>query len=647
MDPEQRAKLWLGKLTFLLSCLTCISGLFKAVSIEAALIGPSTLNGSFESGFASPWQGVDVVEDAAFASHDQRFAVLQSASTPTARSVCFQDLSASRSNGLTFVLTFDARIGTEPFDSVRTLLSAQNTNGTLVDAVATTLISPVLSTSNWTAYQTQFQLPESWDGVGKISLQIEFIKDEAVNGTTYTAYLDNISLVQIPASYRVVYSFPSTATAGYTPQGRLSLDGTTLYGVTVSGGPGVKGTLFQVNVDGTGFQKLHDFVWNDGANPDAGVVTSHGVLYGTTQSGGAGSSGTLFAVKKDGTGYSVLKSFSALSPAVGGTNYDGAKPRGQLIVDGDTLYGTTFSGGIAGNGTVFKIQTDGSGFAVLKTFSALSNNTNADGANPCAGLLLNEGYLYGTAFYGGVYSNGTVFKVGTNGNNFSAIKHFPTTTNWANAEGANPKGGLVIGDQTLYGTTVNGGRMECGTVFKLKTDGSGYSVLHEFDYYHGAWPHAGLLLNGSTLYGTTVKDYRNALPSGLLFKLNTNGTGFRVLKFFGQSPDANSSYAALSLVGSTLYGAASGGSNGGGAIFALPVAPEIRTDEGNFSLNTNGLNFSITGISNQVVVTECATNLMDTNWLPLQTNKLSGQSLLFWDPISTNAMMRFYRVRPW
>ena len=41
-----------------------------------------------------------------------------------------------------------------------------------------------------------------------------------------------------------------------------------------------------------------------------------------------------------------------------------------LILSGNTLYGTTTGGGSSGNGTVFAINTDGTGFTTLHSFTA-------------------------------------------------------------------------------------------------------------------------------------------------------------------------------------------------------------------------------------------------------------------------------------
>src|ERR1043165_6449047 len=83
-----------------------------------------------------------------------------------------------------------------------------------------------------------------------------------------------------------------------------------------------------------------------------------------------------------------------------GINGDGAYPNAGLILSGNTLYGTASRGGSLGSGTVFKVNTDGTRFTSLHSFTA------TDGADPVAGLILSGGTLYGTTAYGGSSGNG-------------------------------------------------------------------------------------------------------------------------------------------------------------------------------------------------------------------------------------------------
>jgi len=222
----------------------------------------------------------------------------------------------------------------------------------------------------------------------------------------------------------------------------------------------------------------------------------------------------VFAVNTNGTGFTNLHSFTALSAASPFTNSDGADPYAGLILSGSTLYGTASAGGSSGKGTVFKVNTNGTGFTNLHSFTALVSGTNSDGVSPSAGLILSGSTLYGTAPAGGSSGKGTVFKVNTDGTGFTNLHSFAATsgTSFTNSDGASPFAELVLSGNTLYGTASGGGSSGKGTVFKVNTDGTGFTNLHSFTALSGfpatnsdgATPFAGLILSGNTLYGTAV-----------------------------------------------------------------------------------------------------------------------------------------------
>ena len=137
----------------------------------------------------------------------------------------------------------------------------------------------------------------------------------------------------------------------------------------------------------------------EGANPNAGLILSNNALYGTTAAAGSSGAGTVFAVNTDGTDFRIVHSFNY---------WDGANPWSGLILSGNTLYGTTYQGGSSGwgNGTVFAVNTDGTGFTNLYSFTG-----GSDGANPIGGLILSSNTLYGTTQLGGSSGQGTAFSL--------------------------------------------------------------------------------------------------------------------------------------------------------------------------------------------------------------------------------------------
>jgi uncharacterized repeat protein (TIGR03803 family) len=380
------------------------------------------------------------------------------------------------------------------------------------------------------------------------------------------------------SGYAVLRSFG--VGEGYGPVSELVASGATLYGTTRYGGNSDVGTVFKVDTNGGSFATLKHFITHtgDGANP-AGLALSGGTLYGTTSGGGTNNSGTIFAVSTNGAGFTFLRKFP---PLASGINSDGAHPSAGLVLSGNTLHGTTSDGGLSGFGTVFKVNTDGNSFTVLKSFPALINNTNNSGANSYAGLTLAGNTFFGTAYFGGSGGNGTVFKVNTDGGSFAVLKHFSPLTNFiTNDDGAHPQSGLVLCGSTLYGTALEGGAIDGnGTVFKVDTNGTGFSVLRHFAGFpsDGGGPVSGLTLSGATLYGTTY--YGGSTGDGTVFKINTNGSGYSVLKEFTGSPfDGRNPAGDLVLSGNTLYGTTqNGGSSSRGTVF------QINTNGGSYAI---------------------------------------------------------------
>jgi uncharacterized repeat protein (TIGR03803 family) len=323
------------------------------------------------------------------------------------------------------------------------------------------------------------------------------------NGTVFAVNINGTGFTNLH-SFTALSGPSSTNSDGANPSAGLILSGNTLYGTAQYGGSSGKGTVFAVSTDGTGFTNLHSFNYSDGVNPTAGLILSGNALYGTANRGGSWNGGTLFAVHTNGTGFTNLYSFS-----VGG----GGLPYAGVILSGNTLYGTAQYYGSLGDGTVFAVNTNGMGFTTLHSFTALSvpyTGTNSDGAWPQAGLILSGNTLYGTAAGGGSSGNGTVFAINTDGTGFTNLYSFTALSNSTNSDGSRPVADLILSGNTLYGTAYQGGSSGNGTVFAVNNDGTGFTTLHSFTALSnstnrdGVYPHCGLILSGNTLYGTAL-----------------------------------------------------------------------------------------------------------------------------------------------
>jgi uncharacterized repeat protein (TIGR03803 family) len=360
---------------------------------------------------------------------------------------------------------------------------------------------------------------------------------------------------------------------GANPSG-LILSGDTLFGTAEAGGSHGKGTVFKLMTDGTGFVTLHDFNGTDGAWPVGTLTIAGDILYGTTRLGGSSSTGTVFAVNTDGTGFRTIYNFT------GGS--DGDDPYAGVILVSNTLYGTAYLGGNYANnhsigdigyGTVFAVNTDGTGFRTLHAFSG----TN-DGARPLCKMLLSGTTMYGTTEQGGGGA-GTVFRINLDGDGFTNLHRFTQPygpfLKWTNVDGIYLSSGLFSSGSTLYGTANIGGNWNKGTVFAINTDGSDFKVLHCFDGAHdGGGPLALVELRGR-LYGTAACG--GSAGKGSIFSIAMDGAGFTNVYTFSGEFDGARPMPALALSGNLLYGIANQGGLGqgetrSGTVFSLVLA---------------------------------------------------------------------------
>ncbi len=289
---------------------------------------------------------------------------------------------------------------------------------------------------------------------------------------------------------------------------------------------------------------LHNFSGGaDGANPHAGItIDGAGNLDGTALAGGLGF-GTVFRLN-----YSQDYAFGVLYAFTGGS--DGALPYNGVVVGPDgALYGSTYlhgGNGCGGNGcgNVFSLRPRATICKALLCpwieTSLYTFTGGSDGSEPTQGtnvIFDNAGNIYGTTASGGVYGQGTVYKLTHSGNGWaeSVIHDFG-----APGDGIQPLHSVVLDARgNLYGTTSFGGANSDGVVFQLVPSGSGWTenILVSFSLSEsaGGIPFAGLLIDqAGNLYGATSANAQGGGPptgyggGGAVFELIPSGGSWKL-----------------------------------------------------------------------------------------------------------------------
>lgn len=376
------------------------------------------------------------------------------------------------------------------------------------------------------------------------------------------------------AGFETLHSFDPVQSDGADPEIPLVLSGNVLWGTTYDGGTNGYGTVFRVNTDGSDYAKVYDFAPNHRAW--SGFLVIDGSFYGTDFSGGSNFAGTVYRMNPDGSSFTDLHLFSTQgsNSFYFYTNWDGVTPWGLFKGSSNVLFGTTFGGGFFADGTIFRMNLDGSHFTNLFNFGEISpDGQSFYSQHPIAKLLLSDDVFYGVTYLGGNFSNGGIFKVNADGSGYTNFYSF------SGSDGMHPDSPLVVSGERLYGTTIDGGGLFAqGTVFTINKDGSGFTNLHSFKMPDGLMPRGGLILSENVLYGVTLSGGPGLY--GTIFALNTDGTGFTNLYCFEDADDGANPQASLIISSNTLYGTASnGGVYGHGTIFkfSLPL-PQLTIE---------------------------------------------------------------------
>lgn len=353
-------------------------------------------------------------------------------------------------------------------------------------------------------------------------------------------------------------------------------------------------------------------------------------IYSTSPAGGKYAQGTIFKITTDGA-LQVLHDFDGKT---------GSTPQGGLTcakgIDGKcngTFYGTTYSGGRYGPGTIFRTSGKVGAPETLYNFRA-GNMTDIPRRlcppSPCpyttrerldaaagfpftAPVQGNDGNFYGVSSYSGNYRYGVLYKISPAGG-FQALcingelPSDPRTTDaelikqcmFDGAKGNFPISLTAGSDGNLYGTCLGGlPNNPYGTIFKSTLDGK-VSLLHKFDLVGGSYPYSVMQASDGDLYGTASAG--GEVGAGVVFRLNPsmsttapliaslgmpfslnlslpNLSPFKVLTSFRNLKPGESGFAPMSgLVegpDGNLYGTTKlGGKNNRGVLFKISKSGE-------------------------------------------------------------------------
>ena len=365
---------------------------------------------------------------------------------------------------------------------------------------------------------------------------------------------------------------------GSLPQGKLTqTNNGQIYGMTVSGGKGKLGIIYNFNpYNNTLVTKQDLCVTPNGANPQKDLImATNGKLYGVTNIGGLYNKGVLFEYNPINHMINKIIDFD-------GANL-GAIPVNKLIqANNGNLYGMTNSGGVYNAGTIFEYRIYDN--TVVKK-ADFDYDTFGHGTYSAL-TQVNNGILYGITISGGIINGGTIFEFNININTILKKADFELTN------GMFPTSSLLKTlDGRLFGTAIIGGANGNGVLFEY--DLTNNIIINRIDFNgtnNGSEPLGSLIQSSSgELYGMTSEGGVN--NKGVLFEYDIiNNTLIKKVDFNGTNNGANPRGSLMQSSSGKLYGMTSiGGLNNKGVLFEYDIVNDTLIKK----LDFNGANGAI------------------------------------------------------
>lgn len=248
-----------------------------------------------------------------------------------------------------------------------------------------------------------------------------------------------------------------------------------------------------------------------------------------------------------------------------------SNPQGRLNIMGNKIFGTTAYGPALTNyGYVYTFNLSNNTFTNIHQFICA-----VDACQPVNGMVFSGGKFYGALGQdgGGPTNSGTIYKFDTTTKAVTRLYSFNGGT-----DGKYASGPVTVIGNTIYGTCLSGGSINNGgTLWRLGTDGTGFKVLYNFKggFGYGAAPNAELIMVDSVLYGTTSNDgdsFNTPQPvtDGTIYSFDLRKNKYTLLKKFdGSTGGKNPNPYGMVLINNVLYGTcAFKGANDAGNLFS-------------------------------------------------------------------------------
>ncbi len=384
-------------------------------------------------------------------------------------------------------------------------------------------------------------------------------------GTTYHGGLDDAgvlySLDPISNTYTVLheftYHFPTKPPIEYLPG--------ILIGITPFGGDSLKGEIYQYTISTGVYTPLYSFLKSQCYEPQTSIIKgADNKLYGTTYYGGVSNTGTLFNYDISSNQFNILYGFPPFGAG-------GIYPIGDLIEGSSgVFYGTTWDGGAASSGVIYKYNHNTAAFTEIHEFDPMNGGHGS--YTTFIKYLDNRLYSYNEFSWNGPSESGSLFSIDPAIDSFRldfSFEQYP--------EGSNPAGSLfVASDGNVYG--INSYSNDEPTFYKYDATIDSLFVLSQnIDFGYNLYTTSNFGINGditeinNILYATIYKS--DSFPNGAYYSYDILADQFQIIASFDTILNLKYPSELKSGIDGNLYGLTINGNPQLGDRYILKVNP--------------------------------------------------------------------------